>query len=86
MYLHDTRTHKHPHTHLSAKIQLLNKDVWEARLASLEQQAIADFQKAIREFSAEGSTPVLTTALIAGDQGKFPEKSLNWQNGFLNWL
>lgn len=56
---------------LSAKIQQLNKDVWEARLASLEQQAISDFQKAIREFSPEGSTPVLTTALIAGDQGTF---------------
>jgi len=49
-----------------AKAQRLNKVRWDERLESLEKQAIADFQTALREFP-EGP-PVLTTALIAGDQ------------------
>lgn len=37
-----------------AKVERLNKGRWEARLESLEKQAIADFQTAIREFSTAG--------------------------------
>ena len=36
-----------------SKIESLNKNAWEARLASLEKQAIIDFQTAIREFYSE---------------------------------
>ena len=48
-----------------ARVDKLNREVWDNRLKSLEQQAIADFQQAIRFHGSPG--PVLTTALIAGD-------------------
>ena len=50
-------------------IEELNRSMWESRLAALELQAIDDFKKAIGEFSSDGAAkPVLTTALLAGDQ------------------
>lgn len=49
-------------------IEELNRGMWESRLAALELQAIDDFKKAI-QFSSDGAAkPVLTTALLAGDQ------------------
>ena len=49
-------------------IEEMNRGTWESRLAALELQAFDDFKKAI-EFSSDGAAkPVLTTALLAGDQ------------------